>query len=274
MSNSNAPPKASPLRVYLITLKSSDSELIQTASNRLTAHGFGVAVINGINGGEISARDYFELTNFWRARTGYLMTPGELGCALSHKKALQIAASHADSWHLILEDDFIVSDAALAWIAKIHQQVKSGTLLHLGGQEGLKRFYRYVRAKPLNDSSGMAKISPKDLEFLARAVAYVVDSATAAALKDLLDRGPYIVDNFAYAVGQRAIKQVWFRWVVSHPVDLTASAIENERRLLGTTMKRHWSYRSRMNWARLWRHLVSPPSAFLKHQQPENQLPN
>jgi glycosyl transferase family 25 len=266
--------KVPALRAYLITLKSPDSASIKAACGRLTAHGFEVVIIQGVNGSEIHARDYFRLTNFWHARTGHLMTPGELGCALSHKRAWQMAASHGEGQHLILEDDFIVSDAALKWIADIHRQVGDGTLLHLGGQEGLKRFYRYVRAVPLQGASGIAVVEPKDLEFLARAVAYIVDSKTAAALCELMERAPYVVDNFAYALTQKAVKQIWFRWVVSHPVDLSASAIEDERRLMGITMKRHWSYRSRMNWARLWRHLVSPPSAFLKNRQPGNQLPN
>lgn len=262
-----------PPHAYLITLQPLDSAPIQTMRARLAAHGFTVVLVEGFRGADLSAREFFTLTNFWRARTGKLMTPGELGCTLSHQKALRLASSLGDGQHLILEDDVVVSNAGLRWVSEFSGQVEAGTLLHLGGQEGLERFYRYVRGTPVTTFAGVAQVRPVDLEYLRRTTAYVLHARTAAALSDLMQQGAYVADDFAHAFGHGAVRRVWFRWVVSHPRDQIASTIETERRLLGQTTKRHWSYRSRMNWARLWRHLVSPPSAFLKNQQPSNQLP-
>lgn len=261
-----------PLTAYLITLQPLHSTAIQTLGNRLSASGYRVVLVEGVRGAEMNARDFFRLTNANRARTGKLMTPGELGCVLSHAKALQLAAETGQGRHLILEDDFIVSDAALQWIADIQNEVTTGTLLHLGGQEHMQRFYRYVRGQPIAALPSVSDIDKADFDFLMCTVAYMVDSATANALAQLMSREPYLADDFGHAFRQGAIERIWFRWVVSHPVDLATSSIATDRLLLNATTKHHWSYRSRMNWARLWRHLVTPPSRFMKNQQPSNQL--
>ena len=83
---------------------------------------------------------------------------------------------------------------------------------------------------------------------------------------------PYLADDFSNALRHGAINRIWFRWVISHPVEQKDSTIASDRLLLNATTKRHWSYRPRMNWARLWRSLTTPPSKFLRRQQPVNQL--
>lgn len=261
-----------PLTAYLITLQPLHSTAIQTLGNRLTACGYRVVLVEGVRGAEMAARDFFRLTNATRARTGKLMTPGELGCVLSHAKALQIAAETGQGRHLILEDDFIASDAALQWMAQIQNEITPGTLLHLGGQEHMQRFYRYVRGQPIAALPGVSAIDTADFDYLMCTVAYMLDASTAKALAELMAREPYLADDFGHAYRQGAIQRMLFRWVVSHPIDQMTSTIATDRLLLNATTKRHWSYRSRMNWARLWRHLVTPSSRFMKNQQPSNQL--
>jgi glycosyl transferase family 25 len=265
--------RVKPLHAYLITLKPPQSAAVQAISNRLTSLGYRVVVVEGIRGAELTAQDFFRLTNPFRARTGKLMTPGELGCLMSHEKALRLAASVGQGRHLILEDDFIASDTALNWIAQVQDQVTQGTLLHLGGQEHMGRFYRYVRGEPITSLPEVANVYTEDLRYLMCTVAYMVDSRTATALAELMAREPYLADDFGHVFRQGAIKRIWFRWVVSHPTDATTSTIAADRLLLNETTKRHWSYRSRMNWARLWRRLVTRPALFLKNQQSTNQLP-
>lgn len=260
------------LTAYLITLQPLDAVAMQALSKRLASNGYRVILVEGVRGAEMTARDFFRLTNATRARTGKLMTPGELGCVLSHAKALQLAAETGLGRHLILEDDFIASDAALQWIADIQNEVTTGTLLHLGGQEHMQRFYRYVRGQPIAALPGVSAIDTADFDYLMCTVAYMVDASTAKALAELMAREPYLADDFGHAYRQCAIQRMWFRWVVSHPVDQMTSTIATDRLLLNATTKHHWSYRSRMNWARLWRHLVTPPSRFMKNQQPSNQL--
>jgi len=228
--------------------------------------------VKGIKGADLSAGEFFRLTNPFRARTGRSMTPGELGCVLSHAKALKMAAESNHGASLILEDDFIASDSALEWIAQVQQHVTSGTLMHLGGQEHMSRFYRMVRGQPLPTLPCVASVYTDDFPFLMCTVAYMVNGDTAKSLSDLMTKEPYLADDFSNALRHGAINRIWFRWVISHPVEQTDSTIASDRLLLNATTKRHWSYRTRMNWARLWRSLTTPPSRFLRRQQPANRL--
>lgn len=262
-----------PVHAYVITLQKLDSAKVLSIQQRLTSLGYRVVLVEGVRGAELSAQEYFTRTNFWRSATGKTMTPGELGCAMSHEKALRMMADLGDGCHLVLEDDFIATDEALTWAARVGQHVNPGTLLHLGGQEHLPRFYRYVRGKPIAALDGLSHVCPSDLEYLRCSVAYLLHVSTAKKMSELMSLGLFIADDFGYARQRGAIEDIWFRWVISHPVGQETSAIESERRLLGQSTKRHWSYRISMNWARLWRHLVSPPSAFLNKQQPKNQMP-
>lgn len=271
-----------PVRVFLITTQPASSGRIATARDRLGRHGFDVTVVEGIKGAELRAGDYFQQTLFWRFHTGHVMTPGELGCTLSHQKALGLAANIPGTAHLILEDDFEASDEALEWVRVASTQLPARTLLHLGGQEGLGRFYRYLRGTPSTTLPGASELRLADLRFLYRTVAYMVDAATARTMVALIAEGAYVMDDFRYLHTQGAIERVWFRWVVSHPLDLQASEIEDERgraRISGKPS--HWALKSlldltnrrRMQWALASRKLTTLPSSFLCHQQARNQLP-
>lgn len=261
-----------PIYTYLITLKSPENPDIQLICDRLKSFGYRVTVVQGVKGADLTAGDYFRLTNPLRARTGRLMTPGELGCVLSHANALKMAAASEDAVHLILEDDFIASDAALKWIAAVGHHVTSGTLLHLGGQEHMSRFYRLVRGHPIPNLPGAASVYPNDFPFLMCTVGYMVTAHTAHLLSNLMTKEPYLADDFGHALRHGAIDRIWFRWVISHPTEQTNSTIANDRILLNTTTKRHWSYRTRMNWAKLSRKLSTPPQLFLNNQQNKVQL--
>lgn len=261
-----------PIHAYLITLKSPEHPDIRAIRDRLTFFGYRAAIVQGIKGADLTAGDYFRLTNPLRARTGRLMTPGELGCVLSHAKALKMAAASKDAAHLILEDDFIASDAALRWITSVGHHVTSGTLLHLGGQEQSSRFYRLVRGRPIPALPAAASVYPDDFPFLMCTVAYMVNAHTADLLSNLMTKEPYLADDYEHALRHGAIDRIWFRWVISHPAEQANSAIANDRQLLNATTKKHWSYRTRMNWAKLSRKLTTPPSLFLKNQQSNVQL--
>lgn len=267
-----------PLNTYLITTKSKDHEKIRGIQDRFSRSGFDLTIIDGINGAAMEAADYFQRTQPWRFLTGYMMTPGELGCVLSHQKALRLASESPKGIHLFLEDDFQASDEALTWILDVSKRLPRKTFLLLGGQEGMRRVYRCVRAAPVDSLQDVAEVNPADLEYLRRTVAYVVDSATAKALADLIDKGAFVMDDLRHAYNNHAFERLWFRWVVSHPLELSESSIEKERQAM---RRPRWSLRSwveltnrrKMQLGLIWRWMTTPSTGFLHNQQPENQLP-
>lgn len=264
---------------YIVSIEAPTSDRLQTLQARLSRHGFVVHLIEGVNGPDMRAADYFRQTLHWRKFKGHTMTPGELGCTRSHQQALRLAAAQGGPGHLILEDDFQASDAALEWIAQAGECVPPDTLLHLGGQEGMQRFFRYLRGVECTQCPGTVEIDRADLPFLSRTVAYVVDSQIAQAMVRLIDQGAYVIDDFAYAQARGAFQSIWFRWVVSHPLDLSSSGIEAERVAIDRQFfkaRRSWSdmfYRRTMQCKLLWRIVTTPRSRFLIGQQPGNQLP-
>lgn len=271
------------VHAFLITTQPANSSRIATTRERLCRLGYDVTVVEGTKGAELKAGEYFEQTLFWRSQTGHVMTPGELGCTLSHQKALRRAANTPGAAHLILEDDFEASDQALDWIRGAGSHLPDRTLLHLGGQEGLERFYRYLRAVPSTHIPDAAQVDTADLRFLFRSVAYMVDSATAGSIASLIQDGAFVMDDFHHMRIRSAVDRVCFRWVVSHPLDLQTSEIEAERGLTRSSgQPSHWTHKSwldltkrrRMQWALAQRRLGTPPSRFLCHQQPRNQLPD
>jgi glycosyl transferase family 25 len=272
------------MHAYVITTKPLDSDPIQVIKNRLEGLGFTVVLIDGVKGAELEAGEYFRHIQFWRSHTGQMMTPGELGCTLSHHKTLSLAAQNGAGGHLVLEDDFIASDRALRWMVDACKQLSPGTLLHLGGLEGKPEHrYRYVRGDAIPHLPDTCRIDDRDLAFLQRTVAYAVDAATAEKLARLIEQTPYVIDHYAFPLSAGAIQQVWFRWVVSHPRDLSRSAIASERGTLGSTRKasswrvRTWTEITRkrsMQFQLLWRRLSTNRKRFMKVQQPANQLPD
>lgn len=266
------------VNAFVITLHPLDSEHIQAIRHRLSLHGFEVTVVEGINGAELKAGDYFRKTLFWRSHAGHVMTPSELGCTLSHQKALRMAANSTGNAHLILEDDFEVSDSALKWIRDACSKTPEQTLLHLGSQEGLGRYYRFLRGKPSEMIPGATELRIADLEFLNRTGAYIVDKKTAEAMASIIEEGPFVIDKIQYWHERGAVEHVWFRWVVSHPTDLKNSTIENDRRAIKTVpwqlkSLRDLTYRRRMQLLLVWRKMSTHPKAFLQNQQNSNQLP-
>lgn len=272
------------MHAYVITTKPIDCGPLQSIKRRLEYLGYHVEVIEGVKGAELAAGEYFRQIQFWRSQTGRVMTPGELGCTLSHHKALSLAAQNGNRFHLILEDDFIASDTALRWIAQACTRLSPGTLLHLGGLEGTpERVYRYVRGDASSAASDVFTVDNRDLGFLKRTVAYAVDSVTAGALAQLIQQTPYVIDDYSYANAAGAVQRVWFRWVVSHPLDVRQSTIETERRTVDSGSKAaSWRAKSWLDLSRkrrlqvqlLWRRLTTNPKRFLKGLQPRNQLPS
>lgn len=273
------------MHAYLITTKPVDSIPIQRIQERLIKMNFQVTIIEGVKGAQLQAGDFFRMIQFWRAHTSRIMTPGELGCALSHHKALTLAAAAEPSVsrHLILEDDFIASDEALQWISAACTKLRPGLLLHFGGLEGSpSRLYRYIRSISPPDEFGLVEIDHRDMEYLKRTVAYAVDSLTARKLAELIQQTPYVVDDYAYAASKGAISNIRFRWVISHPTDPTESAIEHERASQALAGKRKsWKTRTwneinrkrRLQFSLLWRRITTNPERFLLKQQAKNQLP-
>ena len=103
------------MKTYIISLKNSESRRC-SISAQASEHQLDYEFIDAVNGREIPAN----VLGFLRKKESYAITPGEIGCAMSHLLAYEKLLHSADEHALILEDDVIIPgdiNERLAWLA-------------------------------------------------------------------------------------------------------------------------------------------------------------
>ncbi|TDT57148.1 glycosyl transferase family 25 [Enterobacter sp. AG5470] len=91
------------MKTYIISLKNSD-ERRRSISAQAATHALDYEFIDAVNGREIPAN----VINFLRKKESYAITPGEIGCSMSHLIAYEKLLHSGDEHALILEDDVII----------------------------------------------------------------------------------------------------------------------------------------------------------------------
>ncbi|CAM2969628.1 glycosyltransferase family 25 protein [Acinetobacter celticus] len=189
----------------------------------------------GVKGGELSAKQYFE--DAVKGRSSPL-TPGELGCTLSHLNALENFLKTDEEYILILEDDAILPvDLSLEILEEELKKIKlpKNTLFSLGGIQ-MKECHK-VRGKYCNFSLFGKKVLEVVPDFYHRVnytVSYIVDRKMA---KTLLEYHKPIrrTDDWSYLCDFDSSVNILMTYLVDHPViekgevNKNLSTIENER---------------------------------------------
>ena len=128
------------LPIYIISLKQ-DTEKRKVISSTLEDFGLEFRFIDAIHGKELST----DIVNSARSNSrgnilkrGFLPTPNEIGCTLSHLKAYKNILDNNLSWACILEDDAILDKKFKTFIEDFQETILDPmTLYLLGGQNGL-----------------------------------------------------------------------------------------------------------------------------------------
>ena len=116
------------LGVYLINLDSSTDRLAQ-ASAELTKHNIEFERISAVDGRQLDVQN-FDTYNSARsnAYTGRDLIGAEIGCYLSHKKALETFVASKHEYALILEDDLDIVDDFNDILDQTFQYLETNTL--------------------------------------------------------------------------------------------------------------------------------------------------
>lgn len=189
----------------------------------------------GIIGSEISSKQYFNQAVKGRSQP---LTPGELGCTLSHLQALKQFLATEDDYALILEDDAIIPTDLTS--TKLETELKcynlpKNILFSIGGikmKECLK-----VRGRCMDrflDQKVLAVV-PEYYHRACYAFAYVVDRAMA---KTLLDYHQEVrkADDWSYLYDFDPSVHLYMTDLVQHPdihandMDPLLSHLEGERK--------------------------------------------
>lgn len=189
----------------------------------------------GIKGGDLSAKEYFELGVKGRSKP---LSPSMVGCTLSHLAALKEFLTTDDQYALVMEDDAILPYDLT--IEKLSSELTSlnlpkNTLFSIGGIR-MKECQK-VRGDILDQeflSQKILKVSPDFYQRICYAVAYIVDREIAQTLIDY-HRPLRAADDWRYLTDFNESASIWMTAIVDHPI-ITAgeqnsqlSSIEQER---------------------------------------------
>lgn len=188
--------------------------------------------IVGVKGGDMIAKEYFNLAVHGRAKP---LTPGELGCTLSHLEIYKRFLLTENKFALIFEDDAIFPEVLnyKELLDKIKQyKFGSGFLLSLGGIQ--MKVCRNVRGKLQENkilSQPVIKVNPHFYNRVCYTFAYVIDREMAEVLLKYHNK-PRRADDWSYLHEFDSSTNIYMTNLIEHPVEQTNqnSYLEIERK--------------------------------------------
>lgn len=217
--------KSIDIPIYLVSLKQ-DVARREKLKERFPETYSSFQHIEAVDGRLLPAKEYFEKTIGFYSYHKRVMTPAELGCALSHIQALTEFLNTSSSHAMIIEDDIIGKDEDFKLIADfIKAEFKGEGIAYCGCQDGLMNRYKY--GKPIGND--VLKVVYSNRGEFPRAAAYIVSRKTAESILSFHNEQFITVADFWFDLLKEFKGNIYYLPVLSHPLDLGDSNIENER---------------------------------------------
>jgi glycosyl transferase family 25 len=200
-----------------------DAEQIFRDLNRAVS---GPLTLFGVDGKNLSAWQYFVYGVSGRR---WPLTPGEVGCSLSHLAALREFLASNDQVLTVYEADAFVRDEFCEpeSIFKLYEE--RPIVLHLGGHEGVLRRSRLF-GKVVCDMPGVKvwELSRYSTRWLFRTCGYMVNREAAAIIAKAYQRRLQRADDWGKLLQGRQCVFLYAH-MVSHPLHLNDSLLQSER---------------------------------------------
>ncbi|EGR1126190.1 glycosyltransferase family 25 protein [Vibrio cholerae] len=190
--------------------------------------------IKAVYGPDLKASEYYQYVKNDNPSFGerHILTPSEVGCFLSHKKALKKFIETSDKdWLLVLEDDVSSTEEKLMNFLSIDEKkLPEYGIYILGGQDGLLCEERFILSPFPIKNTELKKIILWTERWLFRTCCYLVHKKTAVSILKLLDTKSFIIDDWRFISKNSNVTGIYYSKVFSHPLDLSCSLIEMERK--------------------------------------------
>jgi GR25 family glycosyltransferase involved in LPS biosynthesis len=222
------------LKIFIVSLKR-DEEKRQIIKTKLDSLRLSFEFVDAVDGRQLPETklhglDFSEKINI----RNFPPTPGEIGCGLSHLQIYEKFNHLKDEWFCVLEDDAILDQRFAKFIH--HFDVEKVTnyrdcLLVLGGQNGLSS-KRLISRSVFNFFSigGLFFRKVIDSErHVYRTCCYLINRRVAENLLKLSKKYFFLADDWVFFQKNKVFRNIYIADFVDHPLDLTQSAIEQER---------------------------------------------
>ncbi|MDY6459282.1 glycosyltransferase family 25 protein [Acinetobacter faecalis] len=180
--------------------------------------------VKAVNGKSLCAKEYFGYVQKYFNKNNKIITPSEVGCTLSHMKALNFFLESSELYALILEDDVRGCDLDVEKLIKKFSCKKSKGIYLLRDQNGFG-FEKYIFGKKISDYYKIPKLS---INFMFGSCAYIIDRESAKMILDYHSKDIQLTDAWLKIIESTKIN-FYYSPVFIHPEDLSVSHIENER---------------------------------------------
>ncbi|WP_462155375.1 glycosyltransferase family 25 protein [Pseudoalteromonas piscicida] len=212
----------SSIPVLILSLEESAGRRVKISS-QLEKAGIEFSFFDAINGGKLSAKEYFSQGVVGRKRA---LTPSELGCTLGHLGIYKKLTESDAGFALVLEDDVDLIEEK--WNAYKDHSLDKDCLYILGGQEGMRRGRLLKAVRKQNYAEYPSFMSA----LFHRTCSYIVSKEIAFKILELSKSELFLADDWPFIAKNCGIKKVVYIPIFSHPIDVSDSYIEKERNQL------------------------------------------
>lgn len=219
--------------IYLVSLEK-DTTRRDILKKRFTNQYSKFKYHPAVDGRLLFSKDYFNYILKYYVKEKKLMSPGELGCTLSHIEVLTKFLESDSKYALIFEDDIIGSDRDIKAIEGIIPYLDECSIVICGGQNGLlSRYFQF--GKPLKYYPDLYLVHPHSYQYIYRTCSYLVTRKAASLILEYQTKHTVVADHWAKIFKNTNIK-FYYTNIFHHPTELTSSSIESER-LVSTNAK-------------------------------------
>ncbi|MBE2986887.1 glycosyltransferase family 25 protein [Campylobacter sp. RM12920] len=193
---------------------------------------------SAVDGREMSAKEYFAYADTSLKAYGKLLSPAEIGCALSHAKAYEAFLATDAKLALIFEDDVMGDDSKIQKAFEYAKLLPPNGILICGGTDGLEgrfsAFGKCIKRGEISDAKDdtLFEVSPNSYGVIYRATAYILTRKAAKALLETHKKAVCVADLWGYLLKSNKLK-MYYADIFAHPLDLTNSNLETERQKRG-----------------------------------------
>lgn len=185
--------------------------------------------VDAVKGRDLSVSEFYQyVEKTYINQNRRLLSPGELGCSLSHVKLYKDFLASGASHALVLEDDVIGDDAAIESVLGLLNDLPEEALLICGGQEGLDTRKYQMGKKISQGPATLFRVAKFSQQYTFRGCCYVITRKSAQAVLDKQFQFIALADDWDWYLSGTSL-DMYYTKLFEHPLDLSTSHIEKDR---------------------------------------------